>query len=66
MKYPGLLATSIMLPKVTFAQESYDEINAQIGAAEAFFKKFKCYSGIAIHYYKTYKAKVDAVKKPAS
>lgn len=65
-KYPGLLATSIMLPKITFAQESYDEINAQTGAAEAFFETFKSYSGIAIHYYKTYKAKVDAAKKPAS
>lgn len=65
-KYPGLIVTSIMLPKVTFAQETYDEINAQTGAAEAYFEKFKCYSGIAIHYYKTYKAKVDAAADPSS
>ncbi len=62
-KYAGIVATSIMLPKVTFAQETYEEIQTQVGAAEEFFSRYKSYAGIAVHYYKTYLAiKKDAEK----
>ena len=61
--YAGMVATRVMLSKVTFAQEPYEEIAAQIDAAEAFFSRSKSYAGVAIHYYKTYRAKVLAAKK---
>ena len=61
--YAGLEANRIMLSKVTFAQEQYQEIMAQMDAAESFFSRSKSYAGIAIHYYKTYRAKVEAAKK---
>ena len=61
--YAGMTATRMMLSKVTFAQESYQDIVAQTQAAESFFSQSKSYAGIAIHYYKTYRAKVEAAKK---
>ena len=57
--YAAVRATRIMLPKITFAQESYAEIQSQIAAAEYDFSRYKSYAGIAIHYYKTYKEKLD-------
>lgn len=65
-KYAGLVATSIMLPKITFAQESPDEIKAQVDAAEDFFSKYRNYAGIAIHYYLTYKKKLEEPRSEAS
>jgi len=61
-KYAGMIATSIMLPKITFAQESPEEIKAQIGAAENFFRKYTSYAGIAVHYYQTYRDKLRPPK----
>lgn len=61
--YAGVTATRVMLSKVTFAQESYEELVAQVDAAQAFFSRSKSYAGIAIHYYKTYRAKVQAAKQ---
>jgi len=61
--YAGMVATRVMLSKVTFAQESYQDIISQINAAESFFGRSKSYAGIAIHYYKTFRAKVQAAKE---
>ncbi len=58
-KFPGLVATSIMLPKVSFSQESYGQIQAQTRAAESVFNRYNSYRGIAIHYYQTYRSKVE-------
>ncbi len=61
--YAGIIATSIMLPKITFAQEPYEQIQAQTQAAEDFFRQYNSYAGVAIHYYQTFKEKVDEYRK---
>lgn len=58
-RYAGVVVTSIMLPKVSFAEESHEQIIRQTAGAEDFFSRYKSYTGIAIHYYKTYRAKVN-------
>ena len=55
-----------VVPKITFAQEPPDEIKAQVDAAEDFFSKYKNYAGIAVHYYMTYKKKLEQSKPEAS
>lgn len=62
-RYAGVVAVSIMLPKITFAQETYGQITTQVGAAEEFFSRYKSYAGIAIHYYETYRAKMEQVQQ---
>lgn len=62
-KYVGVVATRIMLPKITFAQEPYAEIKAQTTAAEAYFSRYKSYTGTAIHYYATYRKKVEETRE---
>jgi len=62
-KYVGMVATRIMLPKITFAQESYAEIKAQTTAAEEYFSRYKSYAGTAIHYYATYRKKVEETRE---
>jgi len=61
-EYAGFVATSIMLPKITFADKGYDEIQYQIKAAEDFFCQYKSFDGIAIHYYDPYLKKVEEGK----
>ena len=54
---PGFVATSLMLPKITFADESYDYIQEQLAASEAEFARYKSFGGMAIHFYDTYRDK---------
>ena len=49
--YPGFKATSIMLSKTTFADESYEVFEQQVKFAEAELIGYPVYSGIAIHFY---------------
>ncbi len=53
--YSGFVATSIMLSKTTFADNTLAEMQEQIEAAEQEFRKHKSYEGIAVHYYETYR-----------
>ena len=58
--YQGLEATNVMLAKLTFAGKTLAEMNQELTVAEVAFRKFKRYSGIAIHHYETYRKKVEA------
>ena len=51
----GLRATAIMSPKITFADESIEAFERQIGLASECFANFEQYSGIAVHCYETYR-----------
>ena len=57
--YEGFVATSIMLPKTTFADEDYTEIQEQLELADKSFSKHPSYTGLAIHYYDTFRKKVE-------
>src|SRR6185503_13355504 len=52
----GFTAVSIMLPKISFADESYGHFQTQLKAAEKAFCKHPSFAGFAIHYYDTYLA----------
>lgn len=60
--YAGFLATSLMLSKTTFADNSYDDIQRQVRSAEEYFKRYSKYRGIAIHYYDTYRKITQAAE----
>jgi len=55
----GFAADSIMLSKITFADDSYSRLQQEIANAEAFFCRHPSYHGLAIHYYKTFRQKVS-------
>jgi hypothetical protein len=63
---PGFVATSLMLPKITFADESYAYIREQLQASEAWFGRYKSFAGMAIHFYATYLEKSLEKKKDAA
>jgi hypothetical protein len=60
---PGFVATSLMLPKITFADETYEYLQEQLRASEAAFSRYTSFAGMAIHYYETYRDKRDESKK---
>lgn len=62
--YPGFKATTIMLPKITFADNTYDDLKAETESGEEFFAKFRCYRGFAIHHYETFRALIPRGKDP--
>jgi hypothetical protein len=62
VKYTGFVATSIMLPKITFADEKYEDIRFQLAAAEGAFRKHPSFQGFAIHYYDTFLKKVEEAR----
>jgi hypothetical protein len=43
-------ARSHMLSKITFADDSYEDMRVQMQAAEDYFRQYSCYDGMAIHY----------------
>jgi len=51
--------TGIMLPKITFADNSFDEFQRQVSVAEGYFQRYESYGGLAIHFYKTFRAKTQ-------
>lgn len=61
--YTGFIATSLMIPKITFADETYEEFVEQMEAAEEEFSKYSSFEGMAIHFYKTIKEKADDAAK---
>jgi hypothetical protein len=60
---PGFKAVSIMLPKTTFADESYREFKQQIELLENQFSEFSSYRGTAIHYFKVLDEKYRSEKE---
>ena len=63
-EYAGFVSTSLMLPKITFADQSYEEFVQQVEAAEKEFVKSPSYAGLAIHFYDTFRKKVEGSKTP--
>lgn len=59
---PGFKAISIMLPKITFADESYAEYRRQINMVEHEFVNFSSFRGTAIHYHKVLEDKYQGDK----
>lgn len=55
----GFILDNIMLAKTTFADDAYSDLQAQVRAAEQYFSRYKKYGGTAIHYYETFREKVN-------
>lgn len=51
---PGFVATSIMLPKITFGDNSQEEFAAELKAAETSFRRSPKFFGMAIHSYESF------------
>ena len=51
----GLRTPALMSPKITFANESIEAFEREIGLASECFANFEQYSGIAVHCYETYR-----------
>jgi len=51
--------TGIMLPKITFADDSFGEFQRQVTAAEDYFRRYESYGGLAIHFYETFRDKAQ-------
>ncbi|MBI2480785.1 MAG: hypothetical protein HYV60_19805, partial [Planctomycetia bacterium] len=56
--YDGFQLDSIMLSKITFADDSADDFHTQVRAAEQYFSRYKKYAGTAIHYYEPFRDKL--------
>ncbi|MBM81050.1 MAG: hypothetical protein CMJ78_10710 [Planctomycetaceae bacterium] len=52
--YSGFIATSMMLPKTTFADDTYYDFRTQTRAAEEYFGRYRQYQGTAIHCYEQF------------
>lgn len=59
MEIPGFVAVKIMAGKTTFADDSCSHLRKQLALSEAFFRSYKCFAGMAIHYYKTFREKTE-------
>ncbi|MBP85939.1 MAG: hypothetical protein CMJ64_04350 [Planctomycetaceae bacterium] len=57
--FGGFVLDSIMLSKITFADDSFQNLKAQVRAAEEYFSRYTRYGGTAIHYYETFRDKVS-------
>jgi hypothetical protein len=49
-QYTAFSARNHMLSKITFGDNSYEDMLLQIKAAEDYFSQFRCYDGLAIHF----------------
>ena len=57
--YGGWRAMRVMLPKLTFAGKTNDEMSRELQVAERAFARHRSYAGVAIHDYATYRARFD-------
>jgi hypothetical protein len=55
LRTPGFSAESVMLPKITFADNSRSEFELQTSLAEQSFAEFSRYGGLAIHCYESFR-----------
>jgi hypothetical protein len=53
----GFTVDSVMLSKITFADDSFQDFQTQVRNAEEFFGRYKRYGGTAIHFYETFRDK---------
>ncbi len=61
----GFLATTVMLSKITFADNTLDELHRQLSSAETTFRRTKHFAGTAIHSYESFR-KLGNVKRLAA
>lgn len=53
--YRGFKSSLVMLPKITFADESLSYLNNELSAVQYEFSDKASFYGFAIHYYDEYK-----------
>lgn len=58
VEYAGFTLQSRMLSKVTFADDSVENLRAQIRAAEDYFSRHESFGGMAIHFYNRFREKL--------
>lgn len=63
--FAGFVLERLMPPKVTFGDNTYEDVVMQTAAADAYFQRFKSYEGFAIHYYTTFRAMIEASRAAA-
>ena len=61
----GFSATTVMLSKITFADNTLDELHTQLKSAESTFRRTKHFAGTAVHSYESFR-KLSNVKRVAS
>ena len=61
----AFVATNTMLPKITFADNTLDDLHAQLKSAEESFRRSKQFGGMAIHSYESFQ-KLSNIKRVAS
>ena len=61
----GFVATNTMLPKITFADNTLDDLHAQLKSAEESFRRSKQFGGMAIHSYESFQ-KLSNIQRVAS
>ncbi|MEW5980753.1 MAG: hypothetical protein AB1806_00115 [Acidobacteriota bacterium] len=54
-RFPGIIATNVMLPKLTFAGLPLDVMRREVAEAEGVFAGYSTYAGIAIHHFESYR-----------
>ena len=54
-EYPGVVATSIMLPALTFEGHPPEEFRREVAAAEKAFSTHASFAGMAIHHFESYR-----------
>ena len=57
--FPGFVATRLMTPKVTFADNPTSEIDEETRFAEQTFGRFRSYRGFAIHSWESFRGKLQ-------
>ena len=62
IEYAGFVANAIMLPKITFADESAEDTQFQIRTSEEELARYSSFAGIAIHFYDTYRRKLEELQ----
>lgn len=60
--YPGFVATTSMLGKTTFADETYSEFKEQLHLAEDELTRHPAYRGTALHYFDVINKKVKSAR----
>ncbi len=61
----AFVATNTMLPKITFADNTLDDLHAQLKSAEESFRRSKQFGGMALHSYESFQ-KLNNIKRVAS
>ncbi|MBC8351658.1 MAG: hypothetical protein H8E66_06695 [Planctomycetes bacterium] len=57
-RYDGFMLDGVMLSKITFSDDSVEDFQRQVRAAEQYFGRYERYAGTAIHCYETFRDKL--------